>query len=376
MSEPFLPVAQPDLCGNERRYVDQALEEGWISSTGRFIERFEGEFAAFCGTRHAVACCYGTVAIHLLLAAMEIGPGDEVIVPSFTYISSANAVMYTGATPVFVDSELVHWNLDPAQIEAAITPRTRAIMAVHLYGHPADMNAIQSVARRHGIPVIEDAAEAHGAEVDRRRVGSLGLGATFSFYGNKIITTGEGGMVTTDDAELANRARQLRGQGMDPNRRYYFPVLGYNYRLTNLAAALGCAQLERIEEFIEGRLRIAAHYERHLAPRAEKLCVQLPNEANWAKHVHWLYSVRVPAGLRDPLMAYLTNHGIDTRPFFPPMHTLPMYEGRGSFPVAEELSASGLNLPTYQELSDGDISRICERVLIFLEDRAGSAGRS
>lgn len=368
MSLPFIPVAQPDLTGREKQYVNEALDEGWISSSGRFLTRFEEEFAAYCGTRHAIACCNGTVVLHLLMLAMGIGPGDEVIVPSFTYVASANGVTYTGAKPILVDSEPVHWNIDPSKIEAAITPRTKAIMAVHLYGHPADMDAILDIGKRHGLPVIEDAAEAHGAKVNGRVAGSMGLASTFSFYGNKILTTGEGGMVTTDDDALAARMRQLRGQGMDPKRRYWFPVVGYNYRMTNLAAALGCAQLERASELIGHRVRIAKGYEERLSPHADRLGIQLASEASWAEAVHWLFSIRVPAAKRDLLMAQLADQKIETRPFFPPMHHLPMYSdpsfrhGRG-LPVAEELADTGINLPTYTALGNADLDRICHAII-------------
>jgi perosamine synthetase len=366
----FLPVSQPDLSGNEKRYVCEALDEGWISSSGRFLERFEREFAAFAGTKHAIACCNGTAVIHIALLALGIGPGDEVIVPTFTYVASANAITYTGATAVFVDSERVHWNLDPARIEAAITPRTKAILAVHLYGHPADMDAIRAIAREHDLFVVEDAAEAHGAEVNGRRVGSLGLVATFSFYGNKIVTTGEGGMITCDNDALVDRMRQLRGQGMDPKRRYWFPIVGYNYRMTNVAAAIGCAQLERVNELIAGRIRIAAEYDARLAPKAAELGMQLPARARWAKHVHWLYCIRVPKSKRDPLMAHLAEQKIETRPFFPPMHVLPMYRGAkhgaGPFPVAEELAATGINLPTWHAMKSADVERVSSEVVKFL----------
>jgi len=370
MSDRFLPVAEPDLTGNEKRYVNEALDSGWISSNGDFIRRLEADFAEYCAARHAVACCNGTVAIHLLLLAMGIGEGDEVLVPSFTYVASANAVTYTGATPILVDSETEHWNLDPARLEEAITPKTRAIMAVHLYGHPADMDAIGEVARRHGLPVIEDAAEAHGAEVNGRRVGGLGLAGTFSFYGNKIITTGEGGIVTTNDDELAAKMRSFRGQGMDPNRRYWFPIVGYNYRMTNIAAAIGCAQLERIDAFHERRRTIAAQYSERLGSECEHFGLQLPHEAPWAKHVHWLACLRTPAEQRDPLMHYLSEHGIDSRPFFPPLHELPIYSadrfhGGRPLPGATELGATGLNLPTFNSMTEDDVDRVCLRVLRF-----------
>lgn len=367
-----IPVAQPDLTGNELNYVSQAITEGWISSSGRFLDQFENEFAKFCGTKHAIAACNGTVVLHLLLLAMGVGPGDEVIVPSFTYVASANAVTYTGARPIFVDSELEYWNLDPNKLEAAITSKTKAIMAVHLYGHPADMLKINAIAQKYNIPVIEDAAEAHGAEINNSRVGGLSLAATFSFYGNKIITTGEGGMITTNDDQLAAKIRQLRGQGMDPQRRYWFPIVGYNYRMTNVAAALGCAQMERASELIAGRVNIAQIYNKFLKPVSRDLNIHLPSEAPWAKSVYWLYCIRVPAHLRDPLMAHLASIGVETRPFFPPMHHLPMYadvsysQGR-SLPVAEELGSTGINLPTWNALTEDKIKLVCDGIIAFMK---------
>ena len=375
MSTRFLPVTEPDLAGNEKRYVNEALDEGWISSNGRFIDRFEREFAEYCGAEHAVACCNGTVALHVLLLALGIGPGDEVLVPSFTYVASANAVAYTGATPILVESEAQHWNLDPLRLEEAITPRTRAIMVVHLYGHPTDMTAVEEVARRHDLLVVEDAAEAHGARVGGRTVGSFGVGATFSFYGNKIVTTGEGGMVTTDSAELAAKIRLLRGQGMDPKRRYWFPIVGYNYRMTNLAAALGCAQMERVEAFITRRRELAGWYHDRLAPAADALGMQLAGEAPGTRNVHWLVSLRVPAAKRDGLMHHLLAQSIDSRPFFPPLHTLPIYcderyHGGRDLRVAEELGATGLNLPTFGAMTRGDVDRVAEAIVEYLSHGA------
>ena len=255
-----IPVSHPVLGGNEKRYVLECLETGWISSIGRFIRLFEDAFGRYCEARHAIACNNGTTALHLALAGLGTGPGDEIIVPTLTYIATANAVRYCGAQPVFADSEPGTMTVDPARIEERITARTKGIVVVHLYGHPADMDPILEVARRRGLFVVEDAAEAHGALYRGRKAGSLGDVATFSFYGNKIITTGEGGMVTTNDAALSERIRILRGQGMDPGRRYWFPVVGYNYRMTNIAAAIGLAQLEQIYRFIEKRLEIACRY--------------------------------------------------------------------------------------------------------------------
>ena len=289
----FIPVAAPTLGGNERAYVLECLDSTWISSSGRFLDAFEADFARFCGVSHAVAVNNGTTALHLALTALGIGPGDEVIVPNLTYIASANAVTYCGAKPVFVDCEPLTLNLDPDCIEARITPRTRAIMPVHLYGHPADMDRIIRLAARHDLHVVEDAAEAHGATYRGRPVGSFGACATFSFYGNKIITTGEGGMVVTDDSALAARLRLYRGQGLDPQRRYIHPVVGFNYRMTNIAAAIGLAQLERINTILAARRQVAAWYAERLAG-IEGL--RLLGSQPWAAPVPWLVTVLLTGG--------------------------------------------------------------------------------
>lgn len=372
MPTPLIPVAEPDLGGREQEYVNQAMSEGWISSTGRFIDRFEQEFAEFCGVDHAIACCNGTVALHLILAAMGIGPGDEVLVPSFTYIASANAVAYTGATPILVESDPITWNLDPQRIEEALTPRSKALIAVHLYGRPCPMAELEAFADRHNLLLIEDAAEAHGAIVDQRRVGGFGQAASFSFYGNKLITTGEGGMVTTRDPDFARRLRLLRGQGMDPERRYWFADLGYNYRMTNLAAAIGCAQLERIDTLIERRRQIEQSYRQHLEPHADRFQWQLPHQDPEIFHVHWLFSMRVPADQRDGLMAFLRQRGIDSRPFFHPLHTLPVYEdaryhGNRNLSQAETLGNTGLNLPTFSALDSATIASIAATVVEYFD---------
>ena len=250
-----ISVACPVLNGRETEYVMECMRTSWISSVGRFVTEFERGFADFCGVRHAVATNNGTTALHLALVAIGIKPDDEVIVPSLTYIASANAVKYCGATPVFVDNDPVTFNIDPAAVEAAITERTKAIIPVHLYGHMADMDVLIEIATKHDLLIVEDAAEAVGARYKGRRAGSLGTCATFSFFGNKILTTGEGGMVTTNDGELAERLKLLRGQGMDPQRRYWFPEIGYNYRMTNLAAAIGLGQLENIEHHLSADRR-------------------------------------------------------------------------------------------------------------------------
>jgi perosamine synthetase len=372
----LLPVASAVLRGNESRYVNECLETGWISSAGAFVERFEEDFAAFCQVRHAISCANGTVALHLALLGLDIGPGDEVITPSLTYVATANAIRYCGAIPVFVDSDPEDWNLDPDDVARKITPRTRAIIAVHLYGRPAPMERIREIAKKTGVRVVEDAAEAHGALLRGRPVGSLGDVATFSFYGNKIITTGEGGMVTTDDPSLASRIRQLRGQGQDPNRRYWFPVVGYNYRMTNVQAAIGCAQLENVREYLGERDAIDRWYRTELATLAE---VALGPIRPYERTVCWLFSVclRMPQwSARDDVMALMRRAGVDTRPFFYPVHTLPPYRGQvapGDCSIAEWLGSHGISLPTWVGMTASDVKRVCMALAEAIEASAESA---
>ena len=363
MQNRFIPVAAPVLSGNEKAYVMDCIDSTWISSAGKYVEKFEAAFADFCGVKHAASCCNGTVALHLALMALGVGPGDEVIVPTLTFVATANTVVYCGARPVFVDSEPNTWNLDPAQLEAKVTPRTRGIIPVHLYGHPADMDHILSIARKRSLFVLEDAAEAHGAEYKGRKAGSMGDIAIFSFYGNKIVTTGEGGMVITNDDALAGKVRQLRAQGIDPARRYWFPVIGYNYRMTNVTAAIGLAQMEKVDWHVQRRLEVAAWYREHLQSVPG---ISWQPEMPWAKHVYWMFSILLGDEVlleRDEVMARLRERGIETRPLFYPMHTLPPYAdaARGeSFPVAERLARRGINLPTWAGLTRDDVRYICD----------------
>ncbi len=363
-----IPVAKPDLTGNEEKYVLDAIRTSWISSTGAYINRFEEEFAALCGTRSAIGVCNGTVALHLALLTLDVRPGDEVIVPSLTYIATANAVRYVGAEPVFVDVDPETWCLDPKKIEDAITPRTKGIIVVHLYGHPADMDEINHIAGVHGLWVVEDAAEAPLATYKGRPTGGLAPIATFSFYGNKVLTCGEGGALTLSDPALELRARTLRGQGMDPRRRYYFPVTGYNFRLTNLACALLCAQLERREQILRRRRAIYKLYRKMLA---DVPGIGLQPNASWAVVSPWLFSITVNAEefglIRDELMHKLAELGVDTRPFFIPLHTLPPFrEGsrrrREELPVTVSLGARGINLPTFSTMTDAEVERIGEAI--------------
>jgi perosamine synthetase len=354
-----ISVAEPKLAGNERKYVLDCLDTNWISSNGKYIGAFEEAFASFCGVKHAVAANNGTTALHLALVALGLEPGDEVIIPTVTYIATANAVRYCGATPVLVDVCADTMNIDPKEIEAKITPRTKGIIPVHLYGHPADMTPISAIARKHGLWVLEDAAEAHGAEVNGKRVGGLGECATFSFFGNKIVTTGEGGMVTTDDDELATKLRLYRGQGVDPTRRYWFPVIGYNYRMTNIQAAIGLAQMETIEAALEDRKALAKMYDEALAPLKDLLV--LPETQAGMRHVYWMYTVFLRQGdeaRRNAVMQALDEAGVETRPVFYPMHVLPPYKEDTVYPVADEWAQRGMNLPTHQFLTQSDIDRV------------------
>jgi perosamine synthetase len=362
----MLPVAEPDLGPLEEQYLLEAFRSGWISSMGAFAGRFEEAFAAFCGTRHAVSVSNGTVALHLALVAAGVGPGDEVIVPSLTFVATAAAVVHAGAAPVFVDSEPDIGTMDARAVERAVTPRTKAIIPVHLYGHPADMDPILALAKDRRLTVIEDAAEAHGATYKGCTVGSLGHLATFSFYGNKILTTGEGGMVVTSDTALAQRLRLLKDHAMDSERRYWHPKVGYNYRMTNLQAALGCAQLERFEELCRRRQRVLDLYRDAFVDRP---AIRFNPSRGWATPVPWLVCAIMPDGCsredRDLLIANLRQAGIDSRPYFHLLSDMPPYirfrqisaEGDG-LPIAESLSARGLNLPSVGWLDAGDLQRV------------------
>lgn len=352
-------VAEPTLGGNERKYVLDCLDTNWISSNGKYIGMLESAFAEFCGSRHAIACNNGTTSLHLALVAMGLEPGDEVIIPTVTYIATANCVRYCHAKPVLVDVEPGTLNVDPSAIEKAITPKTKGIIPVHLYGYPADMDAINAIAKRHGLFVLEDAAEAHGATIGGRRVGSMGTAASFSFFGNKIVTTGEGGMLTTDDDDLAARMRLLRGQGMDPKRRYWFPVVGYNYRMTNIQAAIGLGQMERVNDKLAKRREIARWYDESLSSIARGL--DLPSETAETRHSYWMYNIFVKdadEARRDSIMRHMDAAGIETRPVFYPMHVLPPYAEKSRFPVADQWACRGINLPTHEGLTRADVARV------------------
>jgi perosamine synthetase len=314
--EPFLPVSQPSLGLREEALVLDAVRSGWVSGIGPYVEQFEGMFAEFCGATYALAVCNGTAGLHLALAALGVGRGNEVIVPDLTFVATANAVAYTGATPVLADVDPDTLCIDPASVEARLTDRTKAIIPVHLFGHPADMDPILELAAARGIAVVEDAAEALGAEYKGRRVGGLGCCGIFSFYGNKVMTTGEGGMLVTNDRLLYERAQRLHGHSMSSSRRYWHDEIGFNYRMTNLQAALGVAQMERIDAFLERRRQVMAWYEAAIPARPG---IRLNRVKNWAKSAYWMVCLEVDSfdeDRRQSFMVGLKDKGIETRPYF------------------------------------------------------------
>jgi perosamine synthetase len=371
-----IPVNEPLIGERELEYVTECVRTGWISSAGRFIEEFEKHWAAFCMRKHGIAVCNGTAALQVAVGALDLKPGDEVIMPTFTIISCALPVVLSGATPVLVDSEPRTWTMDVSQIAQKITPRTKAIMPVHIYGHPVDMDQIILLAEKHGLAVIEDAAEVHGAEYLSgrngakpawRRCGNFGTLATFSFYANKLITTGEGGMVLTDDDRLAERCRSLLNLCFQPQRRFYHEELGFNFRMTNMQAALGVAQLERMDEIVKKKRWMGQEYTRQLQGVPG---LQLPVEESWARSVYWMYSIVLSeeTGINaEGFAKQLAKRGVQTRPFFLGMHEQPVFRKRGlfrdeSYPVAERIARQGLYLPSGLALTEQQLEQTVQAV--------------
>jgi perosamine synthetase len=358
-----IPLSNPTLGDSEAEYVMDCLRTGWISSVGKYVERFERAFAEITETKHAIACSNGTAALHLALEALGAKPGDEVLVPTLTFVACANAVLYCGAKPVFVDIDPDIWSIDPTRLEDHITRRTRGIIAVHLRGHAADMDRIQEVADRRGLFVVEDAAQAHGAQFKGRPVGSIGRVGTFSFFGNKMLTTGEGGMITTNDEALAARMRLVKNQGMTQERRYWHPVVGYNYRLTNIQAAIGLAQVERLATQLSAHQQVASWYKDELR-NVPGLSWQ--REREWARHAWWQFVVIVDesfAADRDAVLATLQQAGVDARRIYHPMHDQPIYReqvGDARYPVADRIAARAVCLPTWAGLSREDVRYVCD----------------
>jgi len=345
----YFPVAIPNLNGNEFKYLTDAFMSTWISSSGEYINRFEEGFSKYCDCKYGVSCSNGTAAIHLALLALGIGEGDEVIIPDLTFAATINTVLHANATPVIVDIEKESWCIDPKEIRKAITPKTKAIIPVHIYGQSCDMGAIMSIAKEHNLKVIEDCAEAHGAKYDGQKVGSFGDIGCFSFFGNKVITTGEGGMCVTNDIELDEKMRILRDHGMSKTKRYWHDLVGYNYRLTNLQAAIGLAQLERIEDIHKNRRKYEKNYREILD--IDKFTFQ--NDCENRTRITWLVSILIDERInRDEYILKLKGKGIDARPFFYPLSDMEIYKPycKSATHIAHKISKIGLNLPTYESL--------------------------
>ena len=369
-SNDFIPVCEPLLAGRELEYVTKAVSGGWISSSGSYVGEFEKQFASYLGVPYAVTTTSGTTALHLALLAAGIGEGDEVIIPAFTMIASAFAVCYTGAKPVFVDADASNWNLDPSLIEAKVTPKTRAIMPVHVYGHSCDMDAVQRIADKYGLLVIEDAAEAIGSRYNGRLCGSIGDMSCFSFFANKLITTGEGGMVVVRDERFIERLRYYKNLCFprDGSRRYVHEDIGFNYRMPNVLAAIGLAQLERADFYLECRRSNALRYNALLAGQRG---ITIPPELSWTTNSYWMYSILIGDDFgisRDQVMAGLKAAGIETRSFFVSMHRQPALakfgcDVSGDYPVTDDLARRGLYLPSSSGLTDAQIERISSALL-------------
>lgn len=357
-----IPVYRPSIGQREKELVNRCLDTSWISSRGEYVTQFEKNFSEFVQIPYSSTVSNGTVALHLALEALGIGAGDEVIVPTFTYVASVNAIQYTGAKPVFVDSLKDTWQMDPEDVRRKVNARTRAIMAVHLYGHPCDMETLVKIAAESRIAVVEDCAEGFGTYVGSKHVGQFGLVSTFSFFGNKTITTGEGGMVVTQDERLDKRIKKLRGQGL-ADREYWHDVVGYNYRMTNVCAAIGCAQLERAKVFLKRKAEIAALYDKRLRGTP----VTFHGPVGNVTHSYWMCSVAVPdKNDRDALRKKLAERGIETRPTFYPVHTMPMYnQVSDQYPVAQDVAARGINLPSFPDLTDAEVEEVIAGIRSF-----------
>jgi perosamine synthetase len=360
----FVPVNEPLLDGNEKKYLMQCIDTGWISSEGPFVKEFEEKFAARMGRKHGIAVCNGTAALDAAVEGLGIGPGDEVILPTFTIISCVLQIVRSGATPVLVDADPLTWNMNVTQIEAKVTPRTKAIMVVHIYGLPVDMDLVLDIAKRYDLKIIEDAAEGIGQTYRKQPCGSFGDISTVSFYPNKHVTTGEGGMILTDDDELAERCRSLRNLCFQPKRRFVHERLGWNLRMTSIQAALGLAQLERLDEFIEKKQWIGRRYNEFFSGLSG---VQLPQPAtDYAENIYWVYGLVLDESLRfdaQEAMARLAKRGIGCRPFFYPLHRQPVLREKalfhgGHYPVAERLSERGFYLPSGLALSEKQIDQV------------------
>jgi len=369
MNRKFIPVYEPLLSGNEEKYLLDCVRTAWISSQGSYITKFEEGFCDYFNTPAALSTSNGTVALHLALLALGIGKGDEVIVPDLTFAASVNAIVYTGAKPVLVDIDKSTLNLNINEIEAKISSNTKAIMPVHLYGNPCDMNAIIKLAEKYDLLIIEDAAESFGAKYSNKYVGTFGHVSCFSFYGNKTITTGEGGMILFRDKKVAEKAKILRDHGQAEEKRYWHNEIGFNYRMTNMQAAIGLAQLEKADEIIEQKIRLAKNYISQLKDIPGIECIKT---TKCGLNTYWLNTIIVDEDMyghnRDQLAIHLKQHNIDSRPVFYPMHQMPPYihyAKSDSFPVSEFISANGISLPSSLKVSESDVMYICKIIRNF-----------
>lgn len=366
MSNNFIPISEPNIGAKELEYVTDAVKSGWVSSLGYYVEKFEKDFASYCNMKHGVSVSNGTVAIHLALLALWIKEWDEVIIPNLTFAATANPILYIGATPVLIDIERDTYNMDVSKIEKKITSKTKAIIPVHLYGHPCDMDEIIKLAEKYNLHVIEDCAEAHGAEYKWKKVGQFSVISCFSFYGNKTITTGEGGMCLTNDEWFNKVMRELRDHGMKKDRKYWHDTIGFNYRITNLQAALWCAQLEKIDDFIDIKRWNAALYNQCLSSVE---WIILPVEKSYAKNTYWMYTIYIDETKfwisRDELIQGLKEAGIDSRQCFYPLSDMPPYKSFWStaeLGVSRDVSYKALNLPSSTLLKKEQIRYICDRI--------------
>jgi perosamine synthetase len=357
-----IPVYKPSLVGNEKKYVNECLDTTWISSRGDFVSKFETAFQNYVGGAHAVSVCNGTVALHLAMIALGVGKGDEVLVPSLTYIAPVNMILVCGATPVFIDSDPKTWCISPQDAKKKITKKTKAILAVHLYGHACNMPELKKLCANHDLWLIEDCAEAVGTKYDHQHVGSFGDVSTFSFFGNKTITTGEGGMVCSPKSEIRDKIYHLKTQAVSPSMEYYHDDVGFNYRMTNICAAIGLGQIEHIDQILLRKKQIAHWYNEEL----KGLPVSMHSEEKGTTHSFWMCSLLVDrAEQHDPLRVWLKDKGIETRPVFLPAHKMPYLNNNGSLPVAENISARGMNLPSYPALEHKDVKEIAGSVRKF-----------
>ncbi|MFA0832429.1 MAG: DegT/DnrJ/EryC1/StrS family aminotransferase [Methanobacterium formicicum] len=363
----MIPILEPDIGDEEIKNVTDAVKSGWVSSQGQFVKQFEHDFAKYHNTKFGLSTSNGTNALHLALKSIGIKKHDEVIVPSLTFVATANAVKYCNANPIFADSNPEYWCIDPEDVASKVNKRTKAIIPVHLFGHPCDMDFIMDIAEDNDLYVIEDAAQAHGSEYKGKKVGRFGDISCFSFFGNKTITTGEGGICITSNQDLADSMFLLRDHGMNPKKRYWHDDIGFNYRMTNLQAALGVAQLKKLDDFVSKKRQIANVYKSELKDLETEEKVILHPEMNWAKCNYWTFSILIRSGFkisRDDLISFLLKREIDSRPFFFPMHILPPYKNNLSLPCAETLSRIGISLPSSTKLDLEEVKIISENLKI------------